>query len=132
MSESELTDYERGAAMIQEVYAGDIADLPKGTMAFHDVMLESVFAKVWPRDVLSLRDRRLLIMGVIAAQGKGEVWGVHAKAALKKGEVSPEELRETLIILAPYAGFPNAASLIVECEGAIAAYQSDDAESDSA
>ena len=125
MSESEQSDYERGAAMMREVYAGDIVELPQGTMAFTDVMLESLFAKVWPRDVLSIRDRRLLLMGVIAAQGKTEVWGIQAKASLKRGELSPDELRETLIMLAPYAGYPNVASLIGECEGAIASWESE-------
>ena len=126
MGESEETDYERGAAMMREVYAGDIVDLPKGTMAFTDVMLESLFAKVWPRDVLSIRDRRLLLMGVIAAQGQTDVWAIQAKAALKRGELTPDELRETLVMLAPYAGYPNVASLVGDCEGAIAAWEAEE------
>lgn len=125
MSESEPTDRERGLAMLQEFYAGDVADIPEGTMPFFDVMLESLFAKVWPRDVLSIRDRRLLIMGVIAAQGKTDVWGLQAKAALTLGELTPDELRETLITLAPYAGYPHTASLTPACEAAIAAHEAD-------
>jgi 4-carboxymuconolactone decarboxylase len=127
VSDSEKTDYERGAEMLREVYAGDVVEMPQGTMAFTDVMLESLFAKVWTRDVLSIRDRRLLIMGVIAAQGNSEVWGIQAKASLKRGELSPDELRETLVLLASYAGYPNVVPLLGECEGAIAAWQSEEA-----
>lgn len=111
--------YERGAAMLREVYAGDVVDLPEGTMPFNDVMMKTIFAEVWDRDVLSVRDRRLLLMGVIAAQGQPEVWRIQATAALKNDELSPDELRETLVMLAPYAGYPNVAGLVVACEEVI-------------
>ena len=106
--------YDRGAEMISEVYAGEVVTMAEGTMAFNDVMMKSLFAEVWDRDVMSIRDRRLLIMGVIAANGATETWKIQAKAALTRGELSPDELRETLIMLAPYAGYPNVAPLIVE------------------
>lgn len=111
--------YERGAAKLREVYAGDVVDLPEGTMAFNDVMLRSLFAEVWDRDVLDVRSRRLLLMGVIAASGQVDTWKIQARAALRNSELTPDELRETLIMLAPYAGYPNVAGLIVPCEEVI-------------
>ncbi len=119
MSETDPSAYERGAAKLREVYAGDVVDLPEGTMAFNDVMMKSLFAEVWDREELPIRDRRLLIMGVIAASGAADVWKIQAKAALKRGELTPDELRETLIMLAPYAGYPNVAPLILPTEEAI-------------
>ena len=59
--------WERGAEKIAEVYAGNVAPIPKGVMPFYDVMLETIFGTVWNRSELPIRDRRLLIMGVIAA-----------------------------------------------------------------
>ena len=113
--------YERGGEIMAEVYAGDVVALPEGTMAFTDVMVKTLFAEVWgDRDVLSVRDRRLLIMGVIAARGQTDVWKLQAKAALKRGELAPDELRETLVMLAPYAGYPNVAPLVTACEEVIA------------
>ena len=50
--------YERGVAMVTEIYQGEVPALPEGTMAFNDVMMRSLFAEVWDRDVLSIRDRR--------------------------------------------------------------------------
>jgi len=119
MSDSTPSAYERGRTKIREVYAGDVVDLPEGTLPFNDVMMETLFARVWDRDVLPIRDRRLLLMGVIAAQGQTDVWATQAKAALKREELTPDELRETLIMLAPYAGYPNVAPLIVKCEETI-------------
>ena len=111
--------YERGVAMITEVYQGAVPPLPEGTMAFNDVMMRSLFAEVWDRDVLSIRDRRLLLMGVIAARGSTDVWKLQAQSALKRGELTPDQLRETLIALAPYAGYPVVAPLLGPCEEAI-------------
>jgi len=121
----EPTPFQRGADKIREVYAGDVVDLPEGTMAFNDVMMRSLFAEVWDRDVLPISDRRLLIMGVIAARGQVDTWRIQARAALKRGELTPDQLRETLIMLAPYAGYPNVAPLIVPTEETISAWQRD-------
>lgn len=113
------TDYEVGQQMLSEVYAGEVTSIPQGLMPFNDVMTETLFAKVWTRDVLSIKDRRLLILGVAAAGGNEGIWKIQAKAALLRGELSPEELRETLILLAHYVGYPNAAPLIGPTEEAI-------------
>ncbi len=111
--------YAKGAAMMERVYNGAVPVLPEGTMVFNDVMMRTLFAEVWDRDVLPVRDRRLMLMGVIAAAGATDVWRIQAAAALANGELAPDELRETLVILAPYAGYPNVASLVVPCEEVI-------------
>ena len=113
--------YQRGAEMIKKVYAGDVIVPPKGAMAFSDLMLESLFAEVWTREELSMRDRRLIVLGVIGALGEKDTFGVHSKAALKNGELTPEELREVVITLAKYAGYPRAAGMIGVVENQIAA-----------
>ncbi|MFN7148843.1 MAG: carboxymuconolactone decarboxylase family protein [Microthrixaceae bacterium] len=119
MSEDRPSRYERGAAKLREVYAGDVVDLPEGTMAFNDVMIRSLWAEVWDRDVLDIRSRRLLILGVIAANGQVDTFKIQARAALRRRELTPDELRETLVMLAPYAGYPNVAGLIVPVEEVI-------------
>lgn len=125
MSEDRPSSYERGAAKLREVYAGDVVDLPEGTMAFNDVMIRSLWAEVWDRDVLDIRSRRLLILGVIAANGQVDTFKIQARAALRRGELTPDELRETLVMLAPYAGYPNVAGLIVPVEEVINTWVAD-------
>ena len=117
--------YERGLAKIREVYAGAVRVPPEGESAFFDVMLRTIFGEVWDRDVLSVRDRRLLLMGAIAANGGTTIWRLQAHAALTNGELTPDELRETLIMLAPYAGYPNVAPLVAVCEQLIAELAAD-------
>jgi len=113
---------ERGLEMMKKVYAGDVVVPPEGASPFADLMLEQVFAEVWTRPALSMRDRRLLIMGVIACMGESVTWGIQAKAALKNGELTPEQLREALIQLAQYAGYPRAAGLMAVTEKTIAEF----------
>lgn len=112
--------YARGVESIKKVYAGDVVVPPKGAMAFTDLMLESLFAEVWTREELSMRDRRLILLGVIGALGERDTFGIQVKAALKNEELTPTELREALIMLANYAGYPRAAGLIGVVEQTIA------------
>ena len=113
--------YQRGAEMIKKVYAGDVIVPPKGAMAFTDLMLESLFAEVWTREELSMRDRRLILFGVIGALGEKDTFAIQCKAALKNDELKPEQLREVIITLANYAGYPRAAGMLGVVEQQIAA-----------
>lgn len=124
--------YDRGAEMMRRVYGDVVPPLPEGLMAFNDVMVRSLFAEVWDRNVMSVRDRRLLLLGVIASAGAADVWRIQVAAALGNGELTAEEVRETLVILAPYAGYPQVAGLVLATEEAIGQWEranaSDDAD----
>jgi len=109
----------KGQETIEQVYAGDVVVPPAGASAFADIMLEQLFAEVWTREVLSMRDRRLLLLGAIAALGEQMTFGIQAKAAIKNGELSAEQLREVLIFLVHYVGYPRAAGMIGVVEKAI-------------
>lgn len=111
----------RGTEMIKKVYAGDVIVPPKGAMVFSDIMLEQLFAEVWSREEqMSIRDRRLVLLGIIAEKGEAATFGIQAKAALKNGELTPDELREALLMIAQYAGYPRAAALVGVIEQKIA------------
>ena len=110
---------ERGAERIREVYAGDVKTPPAGASQFADIMLEQLFAEVWTREILSMRDRRLLLLGAIAALGERDTFGIQVRAALKNDELTPEQAREVLIFLVHYIGYPRAAGLLGTVEQAI-------------
>ncbi|MBK7948772.1 MAG: carboxymuconolactone decarboxylase family protein [Deltaproteobacteria bacterium] len=109
----------KGLEMLQRVYAGDVVAPPEGNV-FTDIMLEQVFAEVWSRDVLSIRDRRILLLGIIAEKGEPMTFGIQVKAALKNGELTPAEVRELLLMIAQYAGYPRAAAIVGIVEQKIA------------
>lgn len=117
-----MSDKERralGEETIKRVYAGDVVVPPEG-YPFTDVMLSQVFADQWNRDATSMRDKRILLLGMIAAQGETMTFKIQAKAALKNAELDAEELRELHLFIAQYCGYPRAASMLAPMEEAIA------------
>ena len=117
---SDAERHARGIQAIEDVYAGQVPIAPRGTSDFLDLMVEGVFAEVWTRKTLPIRDRRLLVMGVIAAVGDASTWKIQARAALENGELDADQVRETLIQLAQYAGYPRVAQMVAATEQAIA------------
>ena len=128
MSDSER--WKKGEETIKDVYAGDVVTAPEGSYAFTDIMLETLFAEIWTRDILSMRDKRILLLGMIAAQGQADTFKIQAKASIKRGEMTPEEVRELNIFIAQYCGYPKAAALVGPMETAIAEAQKDLEEDD--
>lgn len=109
----------RGEEMLKEVYAGDVVAPPEG-YAFTDIMLRQLFAELWTRDTLSMRDKRILLLGIIAEKGEPMTFKIQVKASLKRGEMTPDEARELLLFIAQYAGYPRAAAMLAPLEEAIA------------
>lgn len=117
-----MNDEERralGEETIKDVYAGDVLVPPEG-YAFTDIMLKQLFAELWTRDTLSMRDKRILLLGIIAAQGEQDTFKIQTKASLKRGEMTADEIRELHLFIAQYAGYPRAAAMIGPMEAAIA------------
>lgn len=112
--------WQKGLEKFKAVYCGDVAPLPRGTSDFFDLMMENLFCDVWTRGGLDQRDRRLLMMGAIAALGEQMTFGIQTKAALKTGELTPDQARESLIHLTQYVGYPRVAPLIAVVEQKIA------------
>jgi 4-carboxymuconolactone decarboxylase len=102
----------RGEQVFDAVYGGIVELPPAGERdAFLDTMLGQLFAEVWSRETLSVRDRRLLVMGAIAALGERDLFGFQARAALAKGELTREQVDEVVLTLAQYVGYPRASGL---------------------
>jgi 4-carboxymuconolactone decarboxylase len=73
-----------------------------------DLTVDFVFGDVHAREGLPIRERELLIVAVLAALGGLEPQvRAHIRAARAIGVTDPE-LEETIIQIAPYAGFPRA------------------------
>lgn len=120
---------ERGIAKFKSVYADMLSVQPQGTSAFFDLMVEQLFGEIWTREELSQRDRRLVTMGVIAALGEAPTWAIQVRAALKNSELTPVQIREMLIHLAQYAGYPRAAGLLLSTEQILREFEGGGAES---
>lgn len=102
------TTRERGLAMMSEVYGWDVQDGPGD---FFGITVDHLFADIWTRPGLTLRDRRLLLLGLLTGQGLHDVAEIQIGAALRRAELSADELREIAVFLTHYAGWPSGAKL---------------------
>jgi 4-carboxymuconolactone decarboxylase len=98
----------RGLKRMSEVYGWDFADGPGD---FYGYTADHLFADIWSRPGLSDRDRRLLLIGMLAGQGAQDVLTIQVPAAYQTGDLDETALREIVIFLSHYAGWPVGARL---------------------
>jgi 4-carboxymuconolactone decarboxylase len=67
-----------------------------------------------------MRDRRLVLLGAIAAQGEDMTWTIQARSAMKRGELNQQELEEIIIFLTQYVGYPRASKMRMALMGLLA------------
>ncbi len=112
----------RGTEKMREVY-GFSVDPANVTGGYLEVTVDHLFGAVWTRPGLDVASRRLLTIGAIAAQGQHELLDIQFGAALDRGELDADQVRETVIHLAHYIGWPLSTGMQAAAERAIAAYQ---------
>lgn len=110
---------QRGRALMQEVYGFDI----EPTTTFERQTVDHLFGGIWADGSMSVRDRRLVLIGMCAGTGQIDVAALQLDAALTKEELSPDDLRELVVFLAHYAGWPRAAKLNSEVEKLLARHE---------
>lgn len=118
-----MTDPERrarGFGMMKRVYGWDVSDGPGD---FFSMTVEHLFGDVWTREGLSMRERRLLLFGLLVGMNMYDVIGIQLEAALSLDEFSPDELREVVIFLTHYAGWPKGAKLNSQVEELVARHE---------
>lgn len=98
----------RGLEKMEEVYGFEMTD---GAGDFFRYTADHLFADVWTRPGLSDRDRRLLLIGMLAGTGQHDVLGIQVPAALSSGDLDEDALREIVILICHYAGWPHGARL---------------------
>lgn len=76
---------------------------------FQNVVTAFAWGGVWAREGLSLRDRSLVTIAVLAALHRPEELKLHMNGGLRNG-LTKIELEEALIQVGVYAGFPAAVS----------------------
>ena len=103
----------RGNLLLPEVGA----DLPGPYAAF---TVAHLFGEVWTRSALDTRDRRLMTIGVLAALGQSNLIEIQFQSALERGELTDEQVRETVAHLAHYIGWPLSTGVNEVAERAIA------------
>ena len=74
---------------------------------FQDLIVRYAWGEIWTRPGLDHRTRRLLVLSTTAAMGRWEEFRLHVRAGLEGG-LPLDDIKETLLQLAVYAGVPAA------------------------
>lgn len=99
--------YERGRRRMLEVHGERSLRTVEGLGDLGRFVIEVAYGDVYDRSGLSLRDRQLISVAVLAAMGRSSQLPQHLRTALKEG-ITPEELTEVMIQVGVLAGFPVA------------------------
>lgn len=104
-------NHEDGMRVRREVLGDDhvenaIARTSDLDRAFQSWITSNVWGDLWARPDLERRDRSLVTIAILAAQGHEEL-ELHLRAAKNTG-ATPEEIAEVLLHVAVYAGVPAA------------------------
>jgi 4-carboxymuconolactone decarboxylase len=107
-----------GVAKMQEVYGFTID--PETISRRYDAMtVDHLFGTVWTSEELDVRDRRLMTIGVLAALDKTDLLEIQFDRALERGELTVDQLREVVVHLTHYIGWPLSTGVNQKAESVI-------------
>ncbi|KAJ3497602.1 hypothetical protein NLJ89_g10329 [Agrocybe chaxingu] len=107
--------YDAGMVMRRKVMGDEYVDsqLAKGTSEFmkpmQELATEAAWGTIWTRPGLELKQRSLIVIALLASQGKEAELAGHIRGAVNNG-ASEIEIRETLLQTATYSGIPTGMS----------------------
>ncbi len=104
--------FERGMAVRRSVLGNRHVDNASAQITdldadFQTFITETAWGSIWARPGLTHRERSMLTMALMAALGHDEELAMHIRATANTG-ASVEDIKETLLHVAIYAGVPVA------------------------
>jgi len=109
----------RGLQKMEEVYQFSV-DPDRVPGDFAAITVDHLFGSVWTRPGLDVSARRLLTIGVLAALGQKGLLEIQFRSALARGELEVEQIREVVIHLTHYIGWPLGSAVNEVAERVIA------------
>lgn len=102
--------YEKGMKVRRQVLGDAYVDKASANIddfnrEFQRIVTQYCWGEVWTRSVLTNKQRSLNNLCMIAALNRAAEFELHVRGALRNG-CTPEEIRDSLIQVAIYAGIP--------------------------
>ena len=117
--------YERGMKTRRKVLGDEWVDRAEKTKTpfnadFQELLTRYAWDEIWNRPGLDHRTRRMIVVAQCAAMGRWEEFKLHTRAALQKGDLTQDDLKEVLLQTAVYCGVPTANTAFKEAREVIA------------
>jgi len=105
-------EFDLGMKVRREMFGAELAEnawdnASEFSRPFQDLMTRYCFGETWARPGLGRRDRSLLTLSMLIAQGRELEIQMHVKAGLNNG-LTAEEIREIILHAMVYCGVPAA------------------------
>ncbi len=94
---------------------------------FQELITATAWQRVWSRRQLTLRERSLVTIALLAALGHDEEVAMHVRATANTG-ASEEDITEALLHVAIYAGVPAANRAFKIAKTTLATMKADDSD----
>jgi 4-carboxymuconolactone decarboxylase len=119
--------FDRGLAIRKAVIGAEFVDKALATAddfnrPLQELVTEYCWGAVWGRDGLSKKTRSLLNIAMLGTLNRPHELKVHVKGAIRNG-ATKEEIRETLMQVAIYAGVPAAVDSFRLAKEALAEFE---------
>src|SRR5438552_630108 len=105
------SSYQKGMRLGQELAGPSFTSMVEKLQTIDEelagYLVGGAYGEIMARPGLPLRDRELVVIAALAAQGHLPQLRWHLAAALRIG-VTPEAVREVLVQVVPFAGWPAA------------------------
>jgi 4-carboxymuconolactone decarboxylase len=120
MSKSASDKWNDGLKVVEAVYGPGSASLMDGQEGspFVAEIVGHQFGDVWADPALSIRDKRLLVLGATAMLGRADLIEIQMAGALANDEFTVEQLQQIPLFMLFYAGAGNTTALFRGIEAA--------------
>ena len=117
--------HQRGMKTRRKVLGDEWVDRAERTKTafnadFQELITRFAWDEIWNRPGLDHRTRRMIVIAQCAAMGRWEEYKLHTRAALEKGDLTQDDLKEILLQTAVYCGVPTANTAFKEARDVIA------------
>ncbi len=101
-----MADHEKGQQVMERLFGARGEEARPAFKDMMDITGDHLFGEIWSREALPIKDRSLITVAILTADSHGPQLRAHLKGALNIGH-TPDALREVMIHVAHYAGWPT-------------------------
>ena len=118
--------HERGMKTRRKVLGDEWVDRAINTSTsfnaeFQELITRYAWDEIWNRPAIPHKVRRMIVIAQMVALGRWEEFSLHVGAALRSGDLTPDDVKEVLLQSTIYCGVPAANHAFREARAVIEA-----------
>ncbi|HEY9580537.1 MAG TPA: carboxymuconolactone decarboxylase family protein [Rhizorhapis sp.] len=112
--------WQKGLEVFDQVYGPGSSDMvkPFKDSPFNQEIVANQFGNLWGNEELTIREKRLMVLGATTMLGRADLIEIQMKGALANGEFTEAQLQQIPLFMLFYAGAGNTTALFRGIEAA--------------